>query len=74
MTYNIKLPNTRRVSEFVGIANKYKGEIRAHSDNRIANAKSIMGMLTLDLSKNIAIEVPDSDAPSFAEEIDSFLV
>ena len=74
MTYSIILPDTRRVSEFVGIANKYRGEIRAVSGKYTANAKSIMGMLTLDLSKKVTIEIDDKDSASFAQEIESFIV
>ncbi len=74
MTYSIMIANTRRVSEFVGIANKYRGDIRAVSGKYTANAKSIMGMLTLDLTKKITIEVDDADAADFAQEIESFIV
>lgn len=74
MTYSIMIANTRRVSEFVGIANKYRGDICAVSGKYTANAKSIMGMLTLDLTKKITIEVDDADAADFAQEIESFIV
>lgn len=74
MTYNIMIPNTRRVSEFVGIANKFRSEIKAVSGKYTANAKSIMGMLTLDLTKKITIEIGDEDAKEFEKEIESFIV
>lgn len=74
MTYNIMLTNTRKVSEFVGIANKYTGSVKATSGKYTANAKSIMGMLTLDLTNIITVEVSDSDAQSFCEDIQDFLV
>lgn len=73
MTFTIILPNTRKVSEFVGIANKYRGSVRATSGKYTADAKSIMGMLTLDLTKKITVEIDDADAASFAAEIEVFL-
>ena len=73
MTYEITLPNTRRVSEFVALANKYESQIRATSGTYTANAKSIMGMLTLDLSKPISVTVSDEDSAKFAEDIADFL-
>ncbi len=73
MLYTITLPNTRKVSEFVGIANKYKGTIKATSGKYTADAKSIMGMLTLDLTKKISVDVNDDDAPAFADDIAEFI-
>lgn len=74
MKFSIVLPNTRRVSEFVGIANKYRGEVRAASGKYTANAKSIMGMLTLDLTKKITVEVDEAEAAAFSADIGDFLV
>lgn len=73
MTYEVNLPNARRVSEFVAVANKYDSPIRAISGIYTANAKSIMGMLTLDLSASISVSVEDEDADRFAEDIVDFL-
>lgn len=74
MTYSIMLSNTRKVSEFVGIANRYQSSIKASSDKYTANAKSIMGMLTLDLTKKITVEIDDAEAEKFAEDIADFIV
>ena len=74
MTYSIMLTNTRKVSEFVGIANKCAGNVRATSGKHTANAKSIMGMLTLDLTNVITVEVSEADAQGFSEDIQEFLV
>lgn len=73
MTYRIMLSNTRKVSEFVGIANKYSGNVRATSGKYTANAKSIMGMLTLDLTSAITVEVEEKDSAAFFEDIQDFL-
>ena len=74
MTYKIMLSNTRKVSEFVGIANKYPGNVRVTSGKFSANAKSIMGMLALDLTNALTIEVDDKDSQAFSEDVQEFLV
>ena len=74
MVYSIMLSDTRKVSEFVGIANKFRGPIRIISDKYRVNAKSIMGMLTLDLTKKLTVEIEDAEAEAFGEEIENFLV
>ena len=73
MVYNVKLSNSRKVSEFVGIANRFPCTIKAFSDKYSVNAKSIMGMLALDLGKEIKIEIEDSSAEAFGEAIEEFI-
>ena len=73
MVYNVKLSNSRKVSEFVGIANRFPCTIKAFSDKYSVNAKSIMGMLALDLCKEIKIEIEDSSAEAFGEAIEGFI-
>ncbi len=74
MIFSIMLPNTRKVSEFVAIANKFSCPVRIISDKYKVNAKSIMGMLTLDLTKKLTVEIDDAEAKAFEEEIANFLV
>lgn len=73
MVYSVKLSNSRKVSEFVGIANGFQCTIKAFSDKYSVNAKSIMGMLALDLANEIKIEIDDECADSFGEAIQDFI-
>ena len=74
MVFNIKLSNSRKVSEFVGIANRFPCTIKASSDKYSVSAKSIMGMLALDMGKEIKIELEDKFADAFGEAIEEFVV
>lgn len=73
MVFDVKLSNSRKVSEFVGIANSFPCTIKAFSDKYSVNAKSIMGMLALDLGKEIKIEIEDNFADSFGKAIEEFI-
>lgn len=55
----IKLPTVEKVKNFVEIATKQNCDIDLVSnDNRyVINAKSIMGIFSLDLSKEIELKV-----------------
>ena len=73
MTYEITLPNTRRVSEFVALANKYESQIRATSGTYTANAKSIMGIFSLDLSKPLILNADTDDEELIKETFADFI-
>ena len=74
MKYEILLSSGRKVSEFVGIANNYKSDIRVICGEHTASAKSIMGMLALDLKQTLTVDIPDEDAEKFSADIAPFLV
>lgn len=56
----ISLSNIEAVKEFVTLANNYKFPINLATDKYKIDAKSIMGIFSLDLSKPLKIEV-DAD-------------
>ncbi len=56
----ISLSNIEAVKEFVTLANNYKFPINLATDKYKIDAKSIMGIFSLDLSKPLKIEV-DTD-------------
>lgn len=51
----VKLTNARDISILVASANKFEDEINAIHGKYVVNAKSIMGLLSLDLSNEIII-------------------
>lgn len=58
----IKLNSLDDVKEFSNIASKHTGEITLFSGRYIVDAKSIMGIFSLDLSKAIKMEI-EGDMP-----------
>ncbi len=47
----------RPVAELVQLANRYNSSIYMETENKVINAKSIMGMMTLNLMSGLKITV-----------------
>lgn len=65
----------RDVKDFVNAVTKYDNlEINLISDIYTMNAHSLIGILSLDISNPIDIEVPDENIPeSFYEDIKPYI-
>ena len=73
-TVNILLKSINDVKDFVNVVNKYSFDVDLSSGRYVVDAKSIMGIFSLDLSKPIKVEVHAENTESFDEEIKSFIV
>lgn len=73
-TFNIMLKSINDVKDFVNIVSKYDFDIDLSSGRYIVDAKSIMGIFSLDLSKPIRVEVHVEECGNFCDEIKSFIV
>jgi len=75
-TYNISLSSVNAVKTFVNLANSKDFEIDLVSGRYIIDAKSIMGIFSLDLSKPIRLEIhaDDKQGDQFGEEIKQFII
>jgi phosphotransferase system HPr-like phosphotransfer protein len=62
------------VKNFVNVVNRYDFDVDLTSGRYVVDAKSIMGIFSLDLSKPIKVEVHDDDCESFLENIKHFIV
>ncbi len=56
-TFNIVLDTVEKVKEFSSLINKFDGEFDLISDNYIIDAKSIMGIFSLNLKNPLKLEV-----------------
>lgn len=65
----ISLKSINDVKDFVNIANRYDFDIDLASGRYIVDAKSIMGIFSLDLSKPIKVEAHTDDYESFYKEL-----
>ena len=59
--FNIILNSINDVKEFVNIVSKYDFDIDLTSGRYVVDAKSIMGIFSLDLSKPITLNVHGDD-------------
>jgi len=73
-TFNIMLHSITDVKNFVNIVNKYDFDIDLSSGRYVVDAKSIMGIFSLDLSKPIKVEVHSDNCDKFCEDVKNFIV
>lgn len=70
----IALKSIDDVKEFVKIVNMYDFDVDMVSGRHIVDAKSIMGIFSLDLSKPIKLEAHTDDGAAFFAELERFIV
>ena len=73
-TCNIMLNTINDVKGFVNIVCKYDFDVDLISGLYAIDAKSIMGIFSLDLSKPIKLEAHTDEPSKFFEEIKPFVV
>ena len=70
----VSLQAINDVKEFVNIVMRYDFDIDLVSGRYAVDAKSIMGIFSLDLSKPIELNAHTDDAEDFFKAIDQFIV
>lgn len=68
----ISLEKASHVKTFVSIVQKYSFEIDLRSDRYVVDAKSILGIFSLDLSKPINVEIHSNDCDALLAELKQF--
>ena len=72
--FDILLGSMLAVKELVNIVTKYDFDIDLTSGRYVVDAKSIMGIFSLDLSKPIQLNAHTDDAEDFLKEISKYIV
>ncbi|MBO5930519.1 MAG: HPr family phosphocarrier protein [Clostridia bacterium] len=74
-TFNILLNSINDIKAFVNIVNKYSFDVDLTSGRYVVDAKSIMGIFSLDLSKPIKVDIhsESAEADAFVEEIKAYI-
>lgn len=70
----ISLPAINDVKEFVNLVTLCPNDVDLVSGRYAVDAKSIMGIFSLDLSKPIEVQVHADDATEFIASIKKFIV
>lgn len=68
----IKLSLAENVKTFVNIVNRYDFDMDLRAGRHVVDAKSILGIFSLDLSKPISLEI-DDESNHHADEIQTLL-
>lgn len=66
--------NHQEAKVFVNIVSKYSFDIDIRSGRYTVDAKSILGLFSLDLSKPITLEIHDDNADALIKDLDKYLV
>ncbi len=72
---NISLNSIEKVKQFVNVMAALDGDFDLASDRYVVDAKSIMGIFSLDLGKTLRLDVHnDSDIEVIKNSLKDFLV
>ena len=69
----LKLSQAEEIKEFVNTVNRYSYEMDLRAGRHVVDAKSILGIFSLDLSKPIALEIYGDDCAELLNEIAPFI-
>ena len=70
----IKLGYAEEVKTFVNTVNRYPYDVDLRSGRHVVDAKSILGIFSLDLSKPITMDVYSDDCDDLMQDIRQFTV
>lgn len=73
-TAQIRLSTIRDVQDFVAIATGFDGDLDLSSGRYVVDAKSIIGIFSLDLLSPITLTVHSGNADKLFAELDRFMV
>ena len=71
-TFNILLSSINDVKNFVNTVSKYDYETDLISGRYVVDAKSIMGIFSLDLSSPIKVEIFSDECDELLKELEPF--
>ncbi|MBQ3220299.1 MAG: HPr family phosphocarrier protein [Clostridia bacterium] len=71
-TVQRSLQMASQVKTFVSIVQKYSYDIDLRSERYVVDAKSILGIFSLDLSKPINVEIHSSECDDLLEDLKQF--
>lgn len=72
-SFKVSLDSIADIKTFVNIVSKYDFDIDLSSGRYVVDAKSIMGIFSLDLSKPIKVDVHGDEADKLVAELKGFI-
>ena len=70
----IKLDMAESVKKFVNIASKFDYELTLKSGRYVVDAKSILGIFSLDLDEPIVLEIASDDCDELLAALEPFMI
>ena len=69
----IRLSLVENVNKFVNVVSRYPFEMDLRAGRHVVDAKSILGIFSLDLSRPITLDIYSDDCGQLLEEIKPFV-
>ena len=73
-TVNVRLSSIEAVRDFVEAVRKYDSEIDLSSGRYVVDAKSIMGIFSLDLMKPITMTIHNDNCDDILGDLKAYIV
>ena len=70
----IKLSFAEEVKAFVNVVSRYPFDMDLRAGRHVVDAKSILGIFSLDLSKPISLEVYSDDCQDLVNDLKAFTI
>ncbi|MGI6690906.1 MAG: HPr family phosphocarrier protein [Clostridiales bacterium] len=70
----IKLSFAEEVKTFVNVVNRYKYDMDLRAGRHVVDAKSILGIFSLDLSKPVSLEVYADECDDLLKDLEPFVL
>ena len=71
---SIKLSYAEEVKTFVNTVNRYPYDVDLRAGRHVVDAKSILGIFSLDLSKPITLDIYSDECDDLVQDIQQFTV
>lgn len=71
---NVRFPTTESVKDFVSAVSRYPYDVDLHNGRYVVDAKSLLGIFSLDLSKPIVCEIYNDNCDELIADISNFIV
>ena len=69
----VRLSMVENLNQFISIVNRYPYEISLRSGRKVRDAKSVLGILSLDLKKPLSLEIYCDNCNELLEELQPFI-
>ena len=73
-TVKINLGHAEDVKKFVTLVNDYPYDVDLRIGRHVVDAKSILGIFSLDLSKPVNLDINSSECDDILKALESFIV
>lgn len=70
----IRLTMTDHVKNFVSLVNRYPYEMDLRSGRYVVDAKSILGIFSIDLSRPIQLDIYSDDCDDLIQALEGYIV